>query len=389
MNIKHIAVAAVLIAAAACTTTPKVAPNEFLVEAEVANLPEGAEMVLYYGRKQLVDTIQNGRFQFRDTISIDKKEEVKVAIMARRSATSGISPLFLEIWVSPGSYSKISGDGIYLSEWQIRSKSPMQRGDERYKESIRKEALLLEYLMVKRNSGVVYSGEESYDIGRQIDTLRKHMSRNAINYFKGVKCDYYWLSRVHQLAQGFIHMDEEDLAFTRADIVELADRIPESMAEETLAQEIRECLVEIPTADEGDKMIDGTLYDLQGNKRTLSEFAGRYILIDFWAHWCGPCVSSIPEMKEIAEMYKDRLTVVSISSDSEEKWKSYCAENEIGGNQWNELVSQPILSRNYKVRGIPCFVLISPDGVLLNKWVGYSGSGVMKSRLSSVFGDNK
>ncbi len=386
MNIKHIAVAAALIAAVACTTTPKVAPNEFLIEAEVSSLPDGAEMMLFYGSKQLVDTIQNGRFQFRDTISVDTKREMKVAIVTRRSATSGISPSFFEIWVSPGSYTKISGDGIYIGNWQISSKSPMQRADERYKESIRNEVLLLEYLMIRRNSGEVYSGEESYDIGRQIDTLRRRVSSNAVSYFKGVKRDYYWLTRVNHLARGLTYKDEEDLGYSRADIVELADRIPKSMAEDELALEIRELLVEIPTADIGDKMVDGELFDLEGNTRTLSEFAGRYILIDFWAHWCGPCVASIPETKEVAELYKDRLTVVSISSDSEEKWKSYCAENEIVGNQWNELAKQPMLSRNYKVRGIPCFVLISPEGVVLSKWTGYS-SGSLKSHIRSAIGD--
>ena len=49
----------------------------------------------------------------------------------------------------------------------------------------------------------------------------------------------------------------------------------------------------------------------------LSDFEGRYLLLDFWSAGCGPCLMAFPEMRELQEMWKDRLVVVSISSDSE------------------------------------------------------------------------
>lgn len=74
-------------------------------------------------------------------------------------------------------------------------------------------------------------------------------------------------------------------------------------------------------------MVDGDLYDLDGNVRHLTEFKGKYILLDFWSQGCGPCVQSLSEMEEITEMYKGRMEVVSISQDPKDAWKKFIAEN--------------------------------------------------------------
>ena len=67
----------------------------------------------------------------------------------------------------------------------------------------------------------------------------------------------------------------------------------------------------------GDDMADADLYDVNGKIHHLSDFKGKYILIDFWSQGCAPCLQSLPELKEITEHYKERLTVVSLSEDTE------------------------------------------------------------------------
>ena len=69
-------------------------------------------------------------------------------------------------------------------------------------------------------------------------------------------------------------------------------------------------------------MADTDLYDLEGNLHHLTELKGKYILLDFWSSGCGPCIMSIPEMGEVQEKYKDRLAIVSLSSDTEKIWKA-------------------------------------------------------------------
>lgn len=59
-----------------------------------------------------------------------------------------------------------------------------------------------------------------------------------------------------------------------------------------------------------------TLYDLRGKQRKWSEFAGKPLIVNFWATWCGPCRKEIPLLKSIYEEYKSRgLEIVGISID--------------------------------------------------------------------------
>ncbi len=92
----------------------------------------------------------------------------------------------------------------------------------------------------------------------------------------------------------------------------------------------------------------------------------------------------MPELKEIAEIYKDKLSVVSISTDSEKAWREAVESYQLDGYQWNELVDVPYLNASLNISGIPAYVLLSPNRVLKEKWSGY-GKGSLKKKLESIF----
>ena len=56
----------------------------------------------------------------------------------------------------------------------------------------------------------------------------------------------------------------------------------------------------------GAELPDFTFSDFDGKKHKLSEFRGKFVLIDFWATWCKPCLADIPHLKELSEKYKDK-----------------------------------------------------------------------------------
>ena len=107
--------------------------------------------------------------------------------------------------------------------------------------------------------------------------------------------------------------------------------------------------------------------NVAGELISLSNFKGSYLYIDIWATWCGPCIGEIPYLKELEADYKDKsIKFLSISIDNmedKEKWKSMVTEKELGGSQ--VIASEAWQSdfvKAYHVSGIPRFILIDPEG---------------------------
>ena len=104
-----------------------------------------------------------------------------------------------------------------------------------------------------------------------------------------------------------------------------------------------------------------------GGKIALSSLRGKYVLIDFWASWCGPCRREIPNIKKVYAEFKDKgLQVVGVSIDNSDKaWRKALEEENIDYLQLYD--PEGITSKLYNYNGIPFIILISPEGIILEK----------------------
>ncbi|WP_048331370.1 TlpA family protein disulfide reductase [Bizionia psychrotolerans] len=100
----------------------------------------------------------------------------------------------------------------------------------------------------------------------------------------------------------------------------------------------------------------------------IPNMEGKFVLIDFWATWCGPCKKAIPEMNKFHEEFKDDLVVIGLSDESKAKVLKQVNPKM---DYYSAIDTQKRLNTSYKVQGIPHCVIINPKGIVV--WEGWPG----------------
>lgn len=115
----------------------------------------------------------------------------------------------------------------------------------------------------------------------------------------------------------------------------------------------------------GEPYIDCEFYNLDGELVRLSSVIpkGRYVMLEFWASWCGPCRGEIPHLKHVRKAYPD-FDIISISLDEKhDVWKQVLKEEKM---DWMQLrdngFQQGRAFNDYRVTGIPCCIILDPEG---------------------------
>lgn len=292
-----------------------------------------------------------------------------------------------DVWLQSGKYVKITGEDCLLPLWEINSEVAEQQASNEYMNLCASERKLFMQLLAQEYD--LYRAEEKQGLDwGKIDSLRalarpldSLITVAELNYMKEAPVSAVWLYK-YKLYSSYLQWNQK---FGHQELIRsLYARMSEADKATEAGQEITAYMNLPRTVNVGDEMADGDLYDLDGNVRHLSEFKGKYILLDFWSQGCGPCLASLEEMEEITKEYQDQMEVVSINQDSKESWKAFVAERKLKGNQWNELRRGSTgLAAAYQVFGIPHYVMISPEGKVLRMWSGY-GKGTLKTQMKEL-----
>jgi peroxiredoxin len=121
-----------------------------------------------------------------------------------------------------------------------------------------------------------------------------------------------------------------------------------------------------------EKAPDFELQDLNNITSQLSANKGKVILLDFWEIWCGPCIESIPKLKELIKEYPaDKFEIWSIVSDSStfSKVKTIAERKEIN---YRILFGSKFLAKQYFLTAVPLYVLVDPDGIVKHAQFAFS-----------------
>lgn len=136
-------------------------------------------------------------------------------------------------------------------------------------------------------------------------------------------------------------------------------------------------------------VIDTELEDLDGNSYTLSQFRGKYVLLDFWGEGCMPCQASMPELSALSKKLEDKIVFISITQDyNNNDWRTATNRHSKEEFCWYNLRDKQgkggLWSRN-AVNSMPTFVLLSPEGKKIDQMAGYADGCIfdfLKSHLN-------
>ena len=126
--------------------------------------------------------------------------------------------------------------------------------------------------------------------------------------------------------------------------------------------------------DENGAAFDFTSKDINGNEFTLSSLRGKWVVLDFWGSWCGPCMRGVPMMKRYYDRYRSNMEIVGIAcNDKQEQWRKAIEKNEMS---WinifhpDDTLPANSIMMNYAVTNFPTKVIITPEGRLHKVFVG-------------------
>ena len=300
-----------------------------------------------------------------DTLTTVTATDGKFTIKGKAATPSlgllsdGTQPIIM-LFLEPGEIS-VTGD---MAEKITVSGTPANDGYSKYNE--------YQYECMQRLYATGSDEERLALFTEMREEAEKTLDANLDNYF------------------GLLMLSEFAAEFDSDQIIGKLDSMPKEITQTDLGKELRKSAEMRRNTEIGKEYMEIEYPDKDGNMVKLSSLVGegKYVLIDFWATWCAPCMGEIPHLAEAYEAYKHLgFEIYGVSLDDEadkEKWaKTLSEKNMTWVNVFGGSFTENEAAQKYDARSIPTNFLIGPDGKIIAK--NLRGSQ-LKEKLSEIIG---
>lgn len=226
---------------------------------------------------------------------------------------------------------------------QLKQKKRLIKDPDQFNESEKKDTALVNYNK------------------RELEKLYYEEADNKLAFARMHPDSYVSLDMLYDLSRINTYIFKVEEVYNT-----LADNLKQSEYAAIIRERIKTKKKLIP----GMKAFDFSMKDVSDNTVSLSEFNGKYVLLDFWASWCGPCREEHPNLIRAYEHYqKYNFTILSVSIDTDkQKWTEAIIKDKLLWPQVSDLKgNNSDVYQKYGITSIPANFLIAPDGTVIAK----------------------
>ena len=377
--------------------------NQFILKGKIEGTVGNSAVLTYWtlsnNRWEQIShssAVKNRHFQFKGTLKDPIRANLKIG---ETNIVLYIEPSKMELYIPKANSNKfiLKGSKIQKDEELVLLKKQklIEQGDENSKRFQRNCEMLKTMLETDPNYRKLL--EENETISLRIDSINNLMRKIEIEFLKSDPNSYHAVisnSIVVSVSQGYLSVDSARIFF---------DNLAEKVRVSTEGIQTNKYIQARENTVVGKVAPDFITPDTIGIMIKLSDFRGKsYVLLDFWASWCIPCLKGVPHVKELYSKYRDKgLVVIGVSVDnSRDEWLSAIKKHDL--KLWYNVLStqnfekysqgyinSEDISEKYPTDGVPRYILIDKSGKIIGKWDGNSEENEknMDKMLKEVFGE--
>ncbi len=213
--------------------------------------------------------------------------------------------------------------------------------------------------------------DKAQAIGKESDSLIKiylpMFQKNSVDYSNEI---LKFVNANKNSLAGFYAVTSLDPSKYEAQMISYADNIKDNFKDNPGVQKFIKMMIDLKPVSIGHKAPDFTVAGIDGKPIKLSDYKGKYLMLDFWASWCAPCRAENPNVVKQYAIYKPLgLNILGISLDQDKaKWQQAIAADKLTWSHGSDLKNfEGPTERLFHVEAIPSNFIIDPLGIIVAK----------------------